>query len=240
MKIKFIVLSVFLLFASVAKSQVMWILLFGDKLSNDKIQSGINISVASVNYIGFNKSNYLNTWALGGFTDIQLNNHWSLQPEFVFKSPTGANNLNDYFSFLSPPDSLIKDANVYIEGVNFSLPIFIKYEARIFGFGIGPQFNLAYSTQLKLKGKTMDDSQISLKKRYGDFINKFDVGMTAGLEFYLSPNKKQTSMRLGIKYYYGFLNVFKDKYEAHNSVLMLSLGIPVVSKKAIENKMKNK
>jgi len=41
-------------------------------------------------------------------------------------------------------------------------------------------------------------------------------------------------MRLGIKYYYGFLNVFKDKYEAYNSVLMLSLGIPVVSNKAIE------
>ncbi len=238
MRLKGFLLACLMALTLAAKSQVMWILIFGDKLSNDRIQSGINVSLASVNYTGFDESKNLFTWALGGFTDIQLNEHWSLQPEFVFKSPTGANNLNSYFAFDTPPDSLIKDPGIYIEGTSFSLPVFIKYETKYFGLGLGPQLSLAYSTNLYLSGKTLDDATLKLKNRMGEEIYKFDYGISSTLEFYLNPRKKQSSMRLGLKYYYGFGKVFKDKYTAHNSVFMISLGIPVVSKSQLEKQQK--
>lgn len=233
MKPKHILLAFFLFSTIIVKSQVFWILVFGDKLSNDRIQSGINISLAYVNYIGLDESEYLATWALGGFTDIQLSEHWSLQPEFVFKSPTGANNLNSYFSFTSPPDSLIKDVNIYIENVNFSIPIYIKYETKYFGIGLGPQISLAYYNQLFLKGKTLYDDDIYLRRKIKDEIKAFDYGISASLEFYLSPKKKQTSLRLSAKYYYGLQSVMNSYDNIHNSVFMASIGIPVVSKKDV-------
>lgn len=234
MKLKHLLLTFLLFSFIIGKSQVVWILIFGDKLSNDRIQSGINVSLSSSTFIGIEESRYLPSWALGGFTDIQLNKHWSLQPEFVFKSPTGGSNLNHYFSFNNPPDSLILDANVYIEAVNFSLPIYIKYETKYFAVGIGPQFSLAYSTYLHLKGKTLDDTEIRLKRKIGGEINKFDFGISALLEFNLNPNKEQTSMRLGLKYYYGITQFMKTYPGVHNSVFMLSFGIPIVAKKDIE------
>ncbi len=235
MKLKHILFTIFIFTTVIAKSQVMWILIFGDKLSNDRIQSGINVSLAEINYIGLPDSKYRTSWALGGFTDIQLNKRWSLQPEFVFKSPTGANNLNNYFSFLSPPDSLIKDgANVYIESVNFTIPIYIKYKTKYFGIGVGPQFSWAYSNHLYLEGETIEGDDLGLKRKLDGEINNFDFGISSLLEFYLNPNKKQTSMRLGLKYYYGITQFMNDYPGVHNSVFMLSFGIPIVSKNVLK------
>ncbi len=41
-------------------------------------------------------------------------------------------------------------------------------------------------------------------------------------------------MRLGLRYYYGFTQALKDYQGAHNSVFMLSFGIPIIAKKKPE------
>jgi hypothetical protein len=219
-----------LLFSTVAKSQVMWILIFGDKLSNDKIQSGINVSLAAVNYEGLDGAKYLPTWALGGFTDIQLKNHWAIHADVVFKSPTGAKSLNDYFSFDNFPDTLMTEKDIRIENVTFSIPLHLEYQTKYFGFGVGPAFAVTYRSRLRLVGKNQENDRILISRNNIEKVKKFDVGISTMLEFYLSPEKKHESMRLGVRYYYGLLDALKDVPGAHNSVFYLNVGIPIIPK----------
>ena len=233
MKLKYILLTILLFSAVVVKSQVVWILIFGDKLSNDKIQSGINVSLASVSYIGLEGAGNQPTWALGGFTEVLINDHWSFQPEFVFKSPSGASNLNDYYHHDLYPDTILIKDKVYHENTSFALPLIMKYKTKYFGLGIGPQLSYTYSSKIVYKGSTDEIDDITIKDSYLSKINRFDVGIMGLLEFYLKPAKKATSMRIGLKYYYGFTSPLKDYPDAHNSVFMLSFGIPIVAKSNI-------
>ncbi len=231
MKLRQIILLVLLFSSVVVKSQVMWMIIFGDKLSNDKIQSGANISVSMANFAGLSNARYQPSWALGGYTEISLDSHWKLQPEFVFKSPSGAAHIESHYQIPGIPDSLVAESKVYADIISFSIPIYIKYKTKYVGFGIGPQVSLAYRAKLIEKGKTTYDNELILKDNFKKYIHTFDFGMTALVEFYLSPRKEKASMRIGIKYYYGFTQTLKDYPGVHNSVFMFSFGIPIISKK---------
>ncbi len=231
MKVKYFLLLSLILISTIAKSQVMWMLIFGDKLSNDKIQSGANISLAAVNYTGLEDAKYLRTWAFGGFTDISIKEHWAIHADMVFKSPTGAKSLNNYFSFDNFPDTLLTKKDIRIDNITFSMPIHLEYQTRYFGFGVGPSISFTYRSRLILRGENLEGDQIVLTRKNLDRVKMFDLGISTMLEFYLSPKKKQESMRLGVRYYYGFLDALQDVPGAHNSVFYFNVGIPIIPKK---------
>ncbi len=206
-------------------------LIFGDKFSNDKMQSGANISFSLVNLTNLGEARYLPTWALGGYTEISLTEHWKIQPEFVFKSPTGATNMGSYYDIPGVQDSLFSDHKDYLDIVNFSIPIYIKYRTKYVGFGIGPQFGLAYMAKYVQRGETSYGDDLVVKHSFKPYMHNFDVGVTGMLEFYFSPQKGVTSLRLGIRYYYGFTQTLKDYPGVHNSVFMFTFGIPIIAKK---------
>ncbi len=188
------------------------------------------------NFAGLSNAQYQPSWALGGYTEISLDSHWKIQPEFIFKSPSGASNLGSHFQIPNLPDSLFSESKVYVNVVSFSIPIYIKYRTKYVGFGIGPQVSLAYSSKLVEKEKTDFGREITVKDKFKSHIRAFDFGITGLLEFYLTPQKGVASMRIGMKYYYGITNPLRDYSGIHNSVFMLSLGIPIISKKKPEKK----
>jgi len=51
-----------------------------------------------------------------------------------------------------------------------------------------------------------------------------DAGMMVGFGYRLL---KGTGMTLGLKYYYGFVDVYKDKAGSNNSSLFLKMNIPI-------------
>ena len=57
-----------------------------------------------------------------------------------------------------------------------------------------------------------------------DEINKFDTGLMIGFGYTLL---KGSGMTLGLKYYYGFVDVYKDKAGSKNSSLFLKMNIPI-------------
>ena len=231
MKLRHLFLILLLFSSLVVKSQVMWMLIFGDKFSNDKIQSGANISFSLVNFSGLGETKYLPTWALGGFTEITLTDHWKLQPEFVFKSPTGATNVGSYYQIPGIQDSLFFERKDYLEIVSFTLPIYIKYKTKYLGLGVGPQFGLAYTAKLIQKGETLYGDNLIVKHDFKPYMHNFDFGITGMFEFYLSPEKDAASMRIGIRYYYGITQTLKRYPGVHNSVFMFTLGVPIISHK---------
>lgn len=60
------------------------------------------------------------------------------------------------------------------------------------------------------------------------------MGLTLGTGYRL--NDKVSGMTIGVKYYYGLVNVYKGHYGTHNSSLFLEVNIPIGAGKASDKK----
>jgi len=184
MKLKTLLLTAFILIGLVGQSQALWILVFGDKLSNDRMQSGINVFVTRSTFNGMANATHINSWALGGFTDFRINNNWYASMELTIKSPTGAKGLLNYYDHYKPTDSITVE-DLHIEITNFSVPLYIKYKTKYFNIALGPEMIFAYSSDLVYTAKTVNGENIQVKSNAKDYIKTFDVGFSGTFEFLL-------------------------------------------------------
>ena len=103
---------------------------------------------------------------------------------------------------------------------------------------IGPQFGLAYKAHIKFHSK-IDGTEINASEENRDMINRFDMGLAAGAGYRLL---KGLGWTIGVRYYYGFFDVYKDRSGTNNSSLFLKLNVPIglsdVKKEEIK-KLKN-
>ena len=76
-----------------ASGQAILIILFGDKLSTEKFQLGINADLTWSDLSGISDTKMRMSWSFGAYGEIKLSNHWRLQPELTIKTPAGAKNL---------------------------------------------------------------------------------------------------------------------------------------------------
>ena len=82
-----------LLLPQAARAQALLVLLFGDKFASEKVQGGIKFDVVTSTLSGLAGAARLRSWDLGGFLEVKLSDRLSIQPEFTFKSPAGAQGL---------------------------------------------------------------------------------------------------------------------------------------------------
>jgi len=235
MKIRIVVLLTLMSISISGMSQAMWIMIFGDKLSTERMQSGVSISVAGINLMGLDDARPALNWAIGGFSDIRISKkNLFFAFDFTMKSPLGAGNLNSYFSDIIPDTSIIKSQNIILNNVAMSLPLYLKYKTKYIGFGLGPQMSYIYKSTLRYKAETSNGRSILVKDSGKEFIHHFDIGAFAMAEVYLTPSNPKTSMRIGIRYYFGLLEPLKNFSGIHNSTLMVSFGIPIGGKSKIK------
>ncbi len=233
-KISFIIFLT--LASSYTYSQALWIFLLGDKVSSEKFQMGTNISLAYTNIEGLQDAVYRLDWAFGGFAEIRINNKWSFQPEMMIKGPAGAKNIYNYELEKPLVDTLFSSIATHYKFTYFSLPLYIKYKTKYIGFGLGTQVAIMYNGRSFFDGKTKSDYNYKIEKKLTkEKVNIFDVGVTAMIEYYLFPKKKLMSMRIGIKYYYGFLSPLKEESNINNSIFMVTWGIPVGDERKVNN-----
>jgi len=232
----------FIIFLTIASSytysQALWIFLLGDKVSTEKFQMGTNISLAYTNLEGLQDADYRIDWAFGGFAEIKITDKWSFQPEMMIKGPAGAKNIYDYELEGPLVDTLFSNRETHYRFTYFSLPLYMKFKTKYIGFGLGPQIALMYRAKSFFKGTSQNDFKYKIEKeliRNKDKINYLDVGITAMIEYYLFPRKKLMSMRIGLKYYYGFISPLKNESNINNSIFMLTWGIPIGDETKINN-----
>lgn len=225
---KFILIFLLIISANIANSQALWIFLLGDKVSTEKFQMGTNISLAYTNIEGLQNATYRLDWAFGGFAEVKITDKWSFQPEMMIKSPAGTKNIYNYKLEHPLADSLFTNRSTHYRFVYFSLPLFMKYKTKYIGFGLGAQVSLMYKAKSYFKGETTSGYSYKIEENIlKEKVNYFDVGVNAMIEYYLFPKKKLMSMRIGLKYYYGFLSPLKGENNINNSIFMLTFGIPV-------------
>jgi len=221
---KIILLSLFIIFSVAANSQVLITLLLGDKLNSEKLEFGLEGGMNWSRTSGFESDDYARFFNLGFYFDIQMKNQWRLYTGVLVKSNVGLDNLteNDLGALnVTNWDSI----GEYKQVINqFMVPALIKYNFKNhFYIEAGPQFGLRFkgfvefnSDNDNIEGRTREDNK--------DMLQKLDVGLAAGLGYKLFKGEGWT---IGAKYYYGFVDAYKNIPGTKSSSINLKVNIPI-------------
>lgn len=217
------ILFLIILFTN-AHSQVLITLLLGDKLNSPGMEFGLTggYNWSTISNMEANKS--LSTLNLGFYFDIKMKNQLWLNTGVLVKSKLGTGKLtsND-LEFLGATQ--YEQEGDYNQSINYFLvPALAKYKFKNhFYVEAGPQFGLGHKSWVEFLEKN-DDLDARIREFNKDKINRFDVGFRGGIGYKLL---KGTGMNIGLAYYYGFLDVYKERSGTNNQSLFLKVDIPI-------------
>jgi hypothetical protein len=218
-----------------ANSQVLITLLLGDKLNSDGLEFGLEGGLNWTQISNMESSNMARKWNLGFYFDFRLKNQWFLYTGVLVKSNMGLDKLTDYDLNTIGAKIYYHNDGTRIEGdysqkMNYFLvPALIKYKFKNHMYlELGPQFGLMYKSWVEFEAD-VDGSDAIFKEYNREKINKLDAGIMIGLGYTTLRGKGWT---LGVKYYYGFVDVYKDHSGTKNSSFFVKLNIPIGRQKA--------
>ena len=230
---KYLTLLVIILMGFTSHSQVLLSILFGDKLNSDGLEFGLEGGFNWSDISGLDADKRLSTFNLGFYFDFRLKNQWNIYTGVLVKAK-----LED--SKLSPEDLAFleitpnaEEEGTYSQVINyFVVPALLKYNFKNRMYvEAGPQFGLMYKSWVEFESN-LDNKDIKTKDYNKDKINRLDTGITFGTGYKLMPD---SGMTLGLKYYYGFTNVYKGVSGSNNSSLFLKLNLPIGAGKKNDN-----
>jgi hypothetical protein len=218
-----LIISLFLLFTISMQSQVLIALLLGDKLNTGKIEFGLDGGVNFANISNLESNDWFRKWNLGFYFDIKLKNQWYLSTGVLVKADFGNDDL-------SAEDLEFLEATVYdVEGeYNQSISYFVVPALAKYVFDnhmyaeIGPQFGLMHKAYIEFNSD-IEGIEINSQEDNKDMINRIDMGMTAGVGYRLL---KGLGWTIGVRYYYGLIDVYKERSGTKNNALFLRANIP--------------
>jgi len=240
---KYLLIITILFIGIASHSQVLITLLLGDKLNSDGLEFGLEGGVNWTNISGFETKEYARKWNLGFYFDIRLKNQWALYTGVLVKSNFGVDKLTDAdlntlgaSIYINSNDERI--TGDYSQKINaFMVPALIRYKFKNHMYvEAGPQFSLMYKSWVEFEADV--DGRDAIFKEYNkDKINKVDAGIMAGVGYKLLRGKGWT---IGAKYYYSFVDVFKDISGTKNSSIYLKLEIPIGAGEKAQKKKEEK
>lgn len=212
-----------------AQSQVLISLMFGDKLNNPGIEFGVEGGINLSNITQFESQNMLPSFGLGFYFDVRLKNRLFLNTGVLVKSKLGANKLTDGDLALLNAETFDDPGNYSLVLNYFLVPVLMRYKFKNHIYvEAGPQGGLMYKSHIEFNSNH-DGKETRIRTFNKDCINKIDVGAMAGLGYILNKGK---GMTIGIKYYYGFIDVVKDIPGTKNSSIFVKLNVPIGREKA--------
>ncbi len=221
---KRLILIIFILMTTAAQSQVLIALLLGDKLNTGKIEFGLDGGINFATLYGMDSGSWTRHFNLGFYFDIRMKDQWFLNTGVLVKSNLGLDELSeDDLDFLN---ATRYDADgEYRQKISYFLvPALAKYKFKNNMYAeIGPQFGLNYDAYIEFNSE-VDGNSARIREDNLDAINRFDVGLAAGAGYRLLKGMGWT---IGARYYYGFLDVYKDRSGTKASSLFLKLNIPI-------------
>jgi hypothetical protein len=86
---------------------------------------------------------------------------------------------------------------------------------------------LYMSTTKEVAGANVNGINMRIRENNKSDLRKLDVGVAVGFGYKLLKGEEFT---IGLKYYQGFTNVYKNKTDTRNSSLFLEVNIPIGAK----------
>lgn len=221
---KSIVVLLISLFTYQAHSQVLITLLLGDKLNSDKVEFGLEGGANFSHISSLQSTKYNPNFNLGFYFDIEIKKSWRLYTGVLVKSTLGTNHLS--VSDLAQLGATTYSASgTYSQKVNYFLvPVLAKYQFKNRMYlEAGPQAGLMSKGWIEFNSDS-SNTTAKIKEKNTDDIHRIDFGLVGGLGYKF---QKTQGMSIGIKYYYGLLDVYKDIAGSNNSSLFIKVNIPI-------------
>jgi hypothetical protein len=229
MKKLLLVITLAFAFHTTSNAQALLMLLFGDKLSTEKFQMGINAAVTASDIAGITDAKFRYSWAFGAFGEVKFNEDWFLHFNLTAKTPGGAKNVQPFEDIIPAIDTLTTDISITRSFNYITLPVYIKYRLGPIKIGVGGQIGYLTSASDVYSGYTFLGDDLTMDRDIRDKLNHWDAGVTGIIDYYLNQEAKMKSMRISLTYYYGLMDILKDNPGDpwKNSVFMLSIAIPM-------------
>ncbi|PCI07409.1 MAG: hypothetical protein COB73_08370 [Flavobacteriaceae bacterium] len=241
MKKNILLLTTLFLFSVAIQSQVLITLLLGDKLNSEKLEFGLESGVNFETINGMESTDRKAFFNIGFYFDFTLKNpHWSAYTGVLVKANQGLGNLTDNdLDFLGVDKQLensVEIAGEYNQVINtFVVPVLMKYHFKnyIYLEG-GMQFGLRYKSYVEFNS---DNKDVEERVRYinRDAVQKIDAGFLGGLGYQFKKGKGWT---VGAKYYYGLVDVYKDRSGTNSNSFFIKVNVPIGVKKSKEKAAK--
>jgi hypothetical protein len=213
-----------LTFSIPVKSQVLIALLFGDKLNSDKLEFGL-LGGPNLTSISNSNANGKVGLGLGLYFNIKLSDNWYFHPEALPKSPFGGKDIPVYALNDPTLDTAFKSGNIIRSISYISLPLLFRYRIKGLLFAeAGPQLSLRTKVKDVFTVGAAGGELEFVKEVEADYT-RFDFGGVLGLVMKL---KRDKGMGIGIRYYYGLIDVMKTGTGSQqNDGLLVYVSIPV-------------
>jgi len=214
----------FLLFVYTIQSQVLIAILLGDKLNTGNIEFGLDGGINYSSISGFETNNSMNSFNLGFYFDIRMKDQWFFNTGVLVKSNFGVGDLT--IADLNTLGATIYDeegGNYEQKLSTFMVPLLVKYKFKNHvHLEAGPQVGWTYKSWVEFNYDN-DGTIARIKEENKDLVNWFDMGVATGVGYRFLDGLGWT---VGVRYYYGFTNVYKDRSGTNNRSLFLKLNIP--------------
>lgn len=226
---KYILVFGLLLLSFGAQSQVLISLIFGDKLNSEGLEFGLEGGYNFSTITGFESNKHLGTLALGFYFDIRMKDQLSLSTGVMVKSTYGIDKLTEADLALLNAETYTNPGDYSIRLKYFEVPILLRYKFKNHIYAeLGPQIGLMYKSYIQYDSD-YEGQDARIRSYNKDEINRIDIGGMIGLGYILDKGKGVT---LGVKYYYGFVDVVKDIPGTKNSSFLVKVNIPIGREKA--------
>jgi hypothetical protein len=222
-----------------SKAQILISLLFGDALNSDKIEFGLTGGLNHSWILDIEESSGMSNFHLGFYFHINMFENSFLSTGVLVKSNVGAQGMSTYpigdpeFDNVYGPGELEKQINY------FYVPVLWHQR-------INNRFFLEGGLQLGLRGRAYDifhledayEGELAYKRDIRDEIKALDSGLLAGVGYKF--NKEIKSIAVGVKYYYGWMDVSKlEDLTIRNSSIYIYMKIPIGTGSKKENAPKD-
>jgi hypothetical protein len=227
--IKLFLLVVCCCYGPVANGQALIALVFGKKLTTDRVKMGLQLGLHE-SFI----SNVPPGWrprtsfAIGAYTDVQLgalDGKWSVSTYMLFKSPKGINHLDVAEQITEQPDSTFDKLSINRKITYFEILPFIRYRIKGYWFcGVG--LDMAARTLARDEfTATEDEAKLTYTVRSRKDLTAFDFGFAAGIQYKMLHGR---GPKLSFHFSQGLINIYKDPGKSGvNSTFHFGVGIPV-------------
>lgn len=213
-----------------AHSQVLISIILGDKLNSPNLEFGLEGGYNWSNVSNFESGKPLSTFNLGFYFDFRIKKDFYIYTGVLVKSNLGNDRLTETDLNSIGADYYLDSNNAAVTGdysqrLNYFLvPVLAKYrhKSNIY-VEAGPQFGLMYKSWVEFTSD-IDGKDATIQEYNKEKINKIDVGALVGAGYKF---KKGPGWSVGVKYYYGFVDVYKDIVNSKNSSLFVKVNIPI-------------
>lgn len=209
-------------------AQALIMLLFGDKIASETFIGGINAGLSMTTFNHVPEASFRISWSFGAFMEWDLGGGWIYSPEMTFKTPAGSNGMTGLWSERQDIVDSLSNPKESAHLSYVTIPLLVKYEINAFRLFAGPKVGYVVAATDNITGTGPNGARVDSEKLSFSRINRWDVGIDVGLEYLLNPDLGLRSMRLNLRYYQGFLDVYHDDgITTTNHGFYFNLGIPI-------------